>query len=332
MLRHLSAARWMSLCSAVLLAACGGSGGGAGAPTGGATQNTTLSIIPSALVLSVNDTVTSPALTGNPRVFTVTNTGSVTAQSVIWAVSTGSPALPSGTNVVSTCGILAPGANCTLTVTPGGGVSAAPGVQNPVPVTLSLGGSNTNLLTPTVQVLTYGSVHQSGYVFSIDDTTSSDGNIGGKAAALSDIAASPLPWSTTLNLINASSLTDGQSNTQSIVAVYDALSVPRASYAAGACMALADGGFNNWYLPAICEMSSGAAGCAAQQNMQSNLIENSTVAGSPTWHWSSTEAAALPTLNGIQHRFAMPAPPPGPGQQDDVKSNIANVRCVRSLS
>lgn len=320
----------MSLCSAVLLAACGGSGGGAGAPTGGgAAPSTTLSIIPSSLVLSVNHTATSPALTGNPRVFTVTNLGSVTAQSVIWAVSTGSPALPSGTGVVNTCGSLAPGASCTLTVTPGNTPSAAKGVRNPVPVTLSVGGSNTNLLSPTVQVLTFGSVYQSGYVFDIDDTTPVSGSLGGKVAALDDIASSPLPWSSTApGLINASSLTDGQANTQAIVAVLDGQSEPRANYAAGTCTALGDGGYTNWYLPAICEMSSAAAGCSAQPNMQTNLIENSTVSGLPSWHWSSTESALNPVVDGVQHQFAVP----GASQRDGGKGTSVNVRCVRALS
>lgn len=334
MLHHLSAARWMSLCSAVLLAACGGSGGGAGAPTGGgATPSTTLSISPSALVLSVNNTAASPALTGSSRSFTITNNGTVTAQAVIHAVSTSSPAWPSGTGSTSNCTSLAPGASCTITVTPGNTPSAAVGTPGPVPITLSVGGSNTNLLTPTVQVVTHGSVYQGGYLFDVDDTTPATGSIGGKVAALNDIAPSSLPWSTTPNFVNASSLTDGQTNTQSIVAVYDALSVPRSNYAAGACMALGDGGFHNWYLPAICEMSSAAAGCTAQPNMQTNLIENNAVAGLPSWHWSSTEAAGTPVADSIQHQFALPAPfPGGPQQQDEAKINVANVRCVRALT
>ncbi len=333
----------MSLCSAVLLAACGGSGGGAGAPTGGgAAPSTTLSISPSSLVLSVNDTVTSAALTGNSRIFTVTNTGSVTAQSVIWAVSTGSPALPSGTNLSTTCAALAPGASCTITVTPGNAPSAAQGVTNPAPVTLSVGGSNTNLLSPNIQVLRYGSVYQGGYVFAIDDTTPNTGNVGGKVAALADEVTN-VPWGAGAGgapafvdiagvsenaVAPCAGNVDGACNTQEIVNGHT-LATP-SEFAAGACSASVRNGYTDWYLPAICEMgTSGAVVCpAGQQSMQANLIDNSTVGGLPPNYWSSTQYSADPANRAWVQQFALG----GGNQFFAIKGSSLPARCVRALT
>lgn len=349
----------MSLCSAVLLVACGGSGGGAGAPTGGggATPATTLSISPTALALSVNDTVSSPTLTGSPRRFTVTNTGTVTAQAVIYAVATASPALPSGTSLSSTCTTLAPGASCTITVTPGNAASAAAGNTTPVPVTLSVGGSNTNLLTPTLQVLTHGSVYQGGYVFSIDDTTLNTGNIGGKVTALTDVVplAPGVIWSSlgnngtpadaAYNLVlgtdEASTTalggacnggTDGACNTTEITTFYTG--VNNTYYAAGACRAT-QAGYSDWYLPSICELGGQAsASCAlGGASMQANLIDNGAinVAALPTAvnYWSSTSHNANPTSNAWSHQFAIAG---GAFSFAFNKNNPFPVRCVRALT
>ncbi len=352
MLHHLSAARWMSLCSAVLLAACGGSGGGAGAPTGGgATPSTTLSISPSALVLSVNNTAASPALTGSSRSFTITNNGTVTAQAVIHAVSTSSPAWPSGTGSTSNCTSLAPGASCTITVTPGNTPSAAVGTPGPVPITLSVGGSNTNLLTPTVQVVTHGSVYQGGYLFDVDDTTPATGSIGGKVAALNDAGPSVF-WSagagggvvyddiaevsdvSTGPLPACDGLIDGKCNTKAIVDSYPLTPLP--AYAAGTCRASRQDSFDDWYLPAICELngSSGRVICpASQQSIQDNLVDVLPGAGGlpAASYWSSTQSSALPNLpNDAWSAFLQQT---AGAQQNDVdKSSLFLVRCVRALT
>jgi hypothetical protein len=341
MLHHLSSARWMSLCSAVLLAACGGSGGGAGAPTGGgATPSTTLSISPSALVLSVRDTARSPTLTGKPRKFTITNTGSAPALSVIFAVATGSPALPTRTTAISNCTTLAPGASCTITVTPDDTPSSARGSASPVPVTLSVGGSNTNLLSPTVQVVGYANVYQGGYVFAIDDTTPDTGSVGGKVASLDDAGGLPVPtkpWSTSnVNVGAAMSITDGQANTTAILAHYSALELP-ANYAAGLCSLSSNGGVSGWYLPAICEMGHDEAGhgtgCGSAtspliENMQSNLVADGTVGGLPPRYWSSTQLSASLAR---QQEFAVGL---AAGTQTDGNKagDLTPVRCVRALT
>lgn len=351
----------MSLCSAVLLAACGGSGGGAGAPTGGggggASPSTTLAISTTALVLSVNDTVASPTLTGHARVFTVTNTGTATALAVIYARSPASPAWPNGTNPSSNCTTLAPGASCTITITPGNTPSAAPGDLAAVPITLSVGGSNTNLLTPTVQVLTHGSVYQGGYVFGIDDTTPPTGNIGGKVAATTD-AVPQVPgviWSslgnngtsadtaynnvlgtdetsTTLLGGACNGGTDGACNTNEITTLYTG--VNNTYYAAGACRAT-QAGYSDWYLPAVCELGGQAmAGCAVGgASMQANLIDNGAlnVAALPTAvnYWSSTSFSALPTNVAWVHQFATGGLA---FSAQASKDNMLPVRCVRALT
>lgn len=331
----------MSLCSAVLLAACGGSGGGAGAPTGGgATPSTTLSISPSALVLSVRDTARSPTLTGKPRKFTITNTGSAPALSVIFAVATGSPALPTRTTAISNCTTLAPGASCTITVTPDDTPSSARGSASPVPVTLSVGGSNTNLLSPTVQVVGYANVYQGGYVFAIDDTTPDTGSVGGKVAALEDAGGAPAPtkpWSTSNDNVTASaSLTDGQANTTAMLAQYAGLELP-ANYAAGLCSLSTNGGVPGWYLPAICEMGHDQAvagtGCGTAaapliENMQSNLVADGSVTGLPPSYWSSTQASMTQAwkqefANGLAS---------GTQALGSKAGDLTPVRCVRALT
>lgn len=350
MLLHISAARWMSLCSAVLLAACGGSGGGAGAPTGGAPQNTTLSISPSSLALSVNRPGDSPALTGTPRNFTIRNIGTETAMSVIWSVRAGSPAL-GGASFTSNCASLAPGATCTITVTPGGTATSAPGDVGPTPITLSVGGSNTNLLAPTVQVLTHGSVYQDGYVFAIDDTTSNTTSIDGKVAALSDSSSlSGVFWSagaggavardniagvsddSTPPLQSCAGSVDGKCNTNVIESQYPTTLLTE--YAAGQCQDATFGGHIDWYLPSTCELSGsrGAVACpASQQSIQTELVDNLIAAGGlpSADYWSSTQGSAG-TATGFAWGSLL--------QQTTGTSTLADkgslyrVRCVRALT
>lgn len=77
------------------------------------------------------------------------------------------------------------GGQCVLVITPGQTSSATPGAV-PNPSTLTIFGINTNILAPTVEVLTYGNQYQSGYVFAVDDMTPNTGSIGGKVAGLTD--------------------------------------------------------------------------------------------------------------------------------------------------
>ncbi|MDP3560164.1 MAG: DUF1566 domain-containing protein [Legionellaceae bacterium] len=153
----------------------------------------TLSSSVSTLVLSVNDP-TFAALTGTPRTITITSTGTATGVSY-----SASSSLPSDATITPlTCGTITPASPCVLTITPGSTPSATPGDTNPTPITLTIAGSNTNTLAPTVNILTYGSVYQSGYVYAVDDSTPNTGSIGGKAMTLSDRAEpdpSGIVWS-----------------------------------------------------------------------------------------------------------------------------------------
>jgi hypothetical protein len=349
MLHHLSSARWMSLCSAVLLAACGGSGGGAGAPTA-PTPTTTLSVSPSSLALSVNSPGASSALTGLPRSFTIKNVGTETAQSVIYAVRAGSPAL-GGTTLASNCATLAPGATCTITVTPGGTASATPGDTNPVPITLSVGGLNTNLLAPTVHVLTHGSVYQDGYVFAIDDTSSNTASVGGKVAALSDSSStSGMFWSagaggavardnvpgvsddSTPPLPSCAGNVDGKCNTDAIERQYPATLLTE--YAAGLCQGATLGGHIDWYLPSTCELSGsrGAVACpASQQSIQTELVDNFIAAGGlpSADYWSSTQGSAGAATASAWGSLLQQTT--GTSSLAD-KGSLYRVRCVRALT
>src|SRR3990167_7975344 len=99
-----------------------------------APSTTTLSSSVSTLALSVNNTSLNAALTGTPRLITITNSGSNSATSVTYSPS---PALPSGTTISpSSCGTIAASGTCVLTITPGSTASATAGNTSPTPITL----------------------------------------------------------------------------------------------------------------------------------------------------------------------------------------------------
>ena len=148
--------------------------------------NDALTASVSTLGLSVNDTGLNAALTGRPRLITITNSGSFSATNVTYSAS---PALPSGTTISpASCGTIVSSGTCVLTITPGSTASANAGDTSPTPITLSISGRNTNTLTPTVNILTYGSVYQGGYIYAVDDTTPDTGSIGGTVVTQTDQA------------------------------------------------------------------------------------------------------------------------------------------------
>ena len=162
-----------------------------------APTEVTLTSSLSTLALSVNCQPSSSctgtqnaALTGNPRQITITNTSTT---SIAYNVTYTTSGLPAGTTITpASCGdIAANNGTCVLTITPGQTPSATPYLLNPTPITLTIAGDNTNQLSPTANVLTYGSVYESGYVYSIDDTYAHypEGvSIGGKAITITDQA------------------------------------------------------------------------------------------------------------------------------------------------
>ena len=157
----------------------------------GATTLSTSVSPPSILALSVKDTSTNPALTGNVRQITIQNTGTNQAT----GLSVSATGLPAGTNITTvptTCtGTLAPGATCTVTITPGSNAtsSCTTGIA-PTPGTITVSATNVALpTTSNVVVLSYGCQYQGGFLYSVDDSTANTGSIGGKVASLVDQAA-----------------------------------------------------------------------------------------------------------------------------------------------
>ncbi|MFI4919604.1 MAG: hypothetical protein ACHP65_08615, partial [Legionellales bacterium] len=270
---------------------------------------TTLSISQSELALSVNNTALNPALTGNPRVLTITNTGNQTATNM----EVNYPYWPGGTPATtasSTCSYnLAPGATCTITITPGqnpsagtGNVDCSTGIA-PIPLNINVSAENAVEVQSSIVILSYGCIYQGGFVFSVDDAYADapiDGSMGGKVVALSDQAAQTpgVIWSSNGNSgtsadaqnddipgISITSTTpsdtcngatDGFCNTNVITSFYmPTTSYPLTYYAAGVCKATI-AGYSDWYLPAICEMNeaaswSGATCPSGIQNIASNL-------------------------------------------------------------
>jgi len=196
------------------------------------------------------------------RTITITNGSMFTASNVNFTIS---PPLPTSTTISPTiaqgCGnISANGGKCVLKITPGNQPTAnAP--DAPTPSVLTASGDNTNSVTSSITVLTYGNKYQSGYVFSMDDSTENNISIQGKVSSLSNVNGG-LPWDPSLNCnstsdtgcvkVSINSHTDGAENTASIV---NAMTEAKVSelYAALACKNSPTGGFN-WYLPAVCEL------------------------------------------------------------------------------
>jgi Bacterial Ig-like domain (group 2) len=317
---------------------------------------TTLTASVSSLALSVINTGLNPALTGNARRIIITNTGTAAATNI---TVNASPALPSGTTLNSTCGAtLVAGGSCVVTVAPGAIPSAVPGDTSPAPIALTVQGSNTNALNPTISILTYGSVYQSGFVFSVDDTTAASGSIGGKVAALVDqgtlawsqsddavygidelstssAAAPALPNPNPSAYVACNGATDGACNQSNLNVYYSAGS--ESSYAVEFCDSPL-GGFSDWYLPAICELgydaTNSGTGCGTSssptlQNIQSNLVDSAvTGTGFANYYYSSTEGSSAPQFYAwVQYTVVG-----GASQFLISKSAALQVRCVRALT
>ncbi len=135
------------------------------------------------------------ALTGNPRLITVKNTGPVSANNVLVSSS----GLPLGTSITSTTctGTLLAGDSCTITLTPGNVASSdasntpcTSGTQ-PLPGVVMITADGGLSTQADALVLGYGCQYQGGFLFAVDDTTVNTGSIGGKVMSLVDQAK---PW------------------------------------------------------------------------------------------------------------------------------------------
>lgn len=299
-------------------------------------EDANLSVTPSTLTLSVTGlTTTTGNNSGTPRFFTVQNTGPGTARNVACPTST-SPSITSITCLG--CNTILSGSSCTVTITPSATPSAEPGDTSPIPITLTIQGSNTNTLNPTVNVLTYGSFYQAGYLFSIIETANTSLSIGGTVAAESDNAAQN---STLYSLGGADTTsamysgTNGLANTGAMVAQYGA-----GTYSATVCTTSTGGGYADWYLPAICQMGFGGSdqnfNCGTSPGIIPNIQYNLLIRNNPQDfnfvtgpYWSSTASEdSAPTLAWLQ-LFAV-------GGNDGAQFlgtvvDTLGVRCVRDL-
>ncbi|ASQ45388.1 DUF1566 domain-containing protein [Legionella clemsonensis] len=305
----------------------------------------TLSPLSQNLALSIQSPfpVSDPALTGNPRIIRIENTGSMPASNV--QVSTSG--FPTGTLITSnTCmGTLNAGATCDITITPGSTASpdsnanactTSPGTE-PVPTVVTVSADNAFSTNINVLVLGYGCIYQGGFLFSIDDSTSNTGSISGKVAAMSDQSAG-VQWGPNVEVggINQTSMpgpnscdgkNDGACNTSRIIAA--GLTPP---VAAQLCVDLSDGGFNDWYMPAICELGrfiglGDDAGCGTTNpNLYTTLFTSNLGGFTNEVYWSSTEVSGDADTTAWIQDF-----------NDDVqgsggKSINFRLRCVRAFT
>ena len=231
-----------------------------------------ISVSPAILEISSNSVVlamdtsfqpstgTTPAVSSISRTLTITNTSSFPASNVTYTYSS----LPVGTTITpSDCGTIgvSPHNTCVLQIKPGINPSSAAGLK-PTPSTISISGINTNTVLSAITVLTYGNKYQGGYVFSMDDSPAADLNIGGKVSSFAPVYQG-IAWDPTSQCsdgkcapIPGASPVNGAANTTSIIntlsaAPYNAL--PN-TYAASVCDQYVAASFNDWYLPASCEM------------------------------------------------------------------------------
>ncbi len=285
----------------------------------------------SALALSVNCPVPSPscaysnpALTGNSRILTITNPSEIYALNVGFTATN----LPTGTSITPmNCGNIAPGGSCDLTITPGSEASVAPGV-------VTITGMNTNPLLIRVNVLTYGSIYQSGYVFAVDDSSPPATSIGGKVASLVDQSAG-IMWDSCISgsctVIAANSYLDGAANTANIYNALSTIYSPN-TFAAGLCYQQSIDGYNDWYLPSLCEMGyliSSPCGDATNptlQNMQTNLVDNGLHLLSDVY-WSSTQYPINTLIYTYFNYYD-----DGNAASGDFKDVEHRVRCIRVLT
>jgi hypothetical protein len=289
----------------------------------------TLSISPANLALSVNNPALNPALTGKPRILTITNTGAFATTGFAININ---PGLPAGTISTGCVAQLAPGGSCQLIITPGStptsdgtnpcntGTGTAP-IPSAVQATAS---NSTNTATANVVVLSYGCIYQSGYLFSVNDSTPNTTSIAGKVAATLDETAQK--WALGSSSTSATSNINGQTNTL-------LLTNPPGSFpAAQACINKSTGGFNDWFLPAICELgydvNSSGSGCGSAvapliQNMESNLTDLGFSSFGNNDYWSSTEDT---TLTAWLEQMTLP------GQTTVLKTISFVQRCARFIT
>lgn len=153
-------------------------------------------------------------------------------------------------------------------------------------------------------------------------------------------------------------ITDGRCNTANIVTFYSyyqtnygagaapytpaVAATPKADYAAGVCDDYDSGNYQDWYLPAVCQLTyddpnirPDVAGCGLQssplmQNIQQNLFLRGVGNIATGEHfWSSTEFMYFNPETYAWNALMWPASFPAGGGD---KSDLSQVRCVRTLT
>lgn len=265
---------------------------------------------------------------------------------------------------------LIPQQSCIIQIKPGQNASSncATGIL-PTPSTVTVtaqGESDTYEVRSNVLILTYGCIHQGGFLFSIDDNTFSLSSISGKVAALSDISYSATTqwqwglygtdvgsptWET-----NTSGINDGWTNTIIIDKKGGAPCSPNnPTSSACLCSILSvnqdgSGGldepctppvacFNDWYLPAICELGPLGPTPVTFCSLNPTNIQNQLFEASPpipnlgiapaTDYWSSTEYSKNPGNMAWYEDFENAGASVG---WTLLKNFPLNVRCVREIT
>lgn len=284
------------------------------------------------------------AVSGSPRLTTLSNTGALPIEQLTLTAD----GLPAGTTFFHNCpDRLEPGASCGLELRPGDQPSAAPGDTAARPATVRVSSASAPPAALPVSVITHGSVYQGGYVFAIDDSTPIGGSIGGKVAGLTDLPGQH-NWSPALGVVGVGGLdvagpnscdgaTDGACNTARIVALHGS-----GTYAAALCTDSTEGGQDDWYLPTLCELGYDLntsapghfCGTPAQPrlagNIRSNLIDLQPPVGNfdANLRWSSNERAGDPDVWALASSTVLQDP--FAGGHKVLAERL--VRCVRPLT
>ncbi|GAA4339841.1 hypothetical protein GCM10023144_38550 [Pigmentiphaga soli] len=285
---------------------------GSGIMGGANVTNVDVNCSNNSTTLSVSATGTIP-VNGGTGTITVTNTGTTyTAYNV-------AASLPSGwtaaTQDTSNCIAIPPNGSCTLSFT-----STKPYVaQAGIPV------SGDNVSSTATTALAFSI--DGNLVFAVPSPSTA------MVVTSVDVSVST-PWGGFGTQTSASSLDDGMSNTNAIVATLGTGS----SYAARSCQDLVAGAVppGTWSLPGICQLAGAGAGagCASgTANIDENLAQlgfggfGSVGGVGSSLYWSSTEFSASPQTTAWAVNFATNAAT----QVGVTKQNAIATRCVRSI-
>ena len=286
-----------------------------------------LSLEPNSLVLAAGDRG------GVAKTITVKNTGPNSVTNINTNFSS-----PSAVTVSSTCSsLLNTGDTCVFTFTP---VASGTWIDQFAPTSFNITGissGNTITAPASILVLDYQSLYQGGYLFSIDPT----GTIGA-VLSISDNQSFVLQWSYLAGITGANSYYLGSNNTAAMInhpevdAAAAEICVGYSSTPSGATCSGVELCYNDWYLPAICEMGPDSSDNFICNNSTQNIADSlPTFLGCTSsfclqnFYWSSTEYALGAANQAWEQSYSGYA---GISQGVAGKSNTLNIRCIRHLT